>query len=84
VGTALAGYGVWVMLRTRRDDLATGAMVAFDGWLKRSWTLLLAALAAVVTLAVMIGVGYFFRDYLEPKSDVEILPLPTGSPVLEH
>lgn len=84
VGTALAGYGVWVMLRTRRDDLATGAMVAFDGWLKRSWTLLLAALAAVVTLAAMIGIGYLFRDYLQPKSDVETLPLPTGRPVLEH
>jgi hypothetical protein len=84
VGTALAGYGIWVMLRTRSADLATNAMVAFDGWLKRSWTLLIAALAAIVTLAAMIGVGYLFRDYLDPKSDVEILPLPTGRPVLEH
>jgi hypothetical protein len=84
VGTALAGYGIWVMLRTRSADLATNAMVAFDGWLKRSWTLLIAALAAIVTLAAMIGVAYLFRDYLDPKSDVEILPLPTGRPVLEH
>jgi hypothetical protein len=84
IGTALAGYGVWVMLRTRQANLATNAMVAFDGWLRRSGTLLLAAVAAVVTLAAMVGLGYVFRDYLEPKSDVEILPLPTGSPVLER
>jgi hypothetical protein len=84
IGTALAGYGIWVMLRTRRDDLATGAMVAFDGWLKRSWALLLAAIAAIVILAVMLGAGYLFRDYIEPKSDVEVLPLPRGRPVLEH
>src|SRR5688572_8700380 len=87
VGTLLAGYGVWVMLRTRDRDgggLATSAVVAFDGWLKRSGLLLLCALAAIVTLAAMIGLGHLFRDYLEPKSDVEILPLPTGVPVLER
>ncbi len=84
VGTALAGYGIWVMLRTRRDDMATGAMVAFDGWLKRQWMLLVCAAVALVALAAMVGVGYFFRDFLEPESDVEILPLPTGSPALER
>ena len=84
IGTLLAGYGVWVMLQTRRADLATNAMVSFNGWLKRQWMLLVCAAAAIVTLAAMIGLGSLFRDYLEPKSDVEILPLPTGRPVLEH
>ncbi|HEX5005776.1 MAG TPA: hypothetical protein VFV70_01610 [Hyphomonadaceae bacterium] len=84
VGTLLAGYGVWVMLRTRRGDIATDAIVAFDAGLKRTWPVLLAGVAAIFSLAAMIGLGYLFRDYLEPKSDVEILPLPTGRPVLEQ
>lgn len=84
VGTLLAGYGVWVMLHTRRVDLATDTMVAFNGWLKRQWLLLVYAVAAIVALGAMIGIGYRLRDYLEPESDVEILPLPTGRPVLER
>jgi hypothetical protein len=67
VGPVLGGAGVWVLLSTREklDQGFERTITAVEKAAPRYYGFALAALAAIVTLAGMIGLGYLFRNQIE-------------------
>ena len=68
VGTALAGLNIWVLLSTREVS-ADGGIAKFEEFLRRAVRPLILALIAWATLGTMIGLGYLFRDVIDPPQE---------------
>lgn len=63
VGTMLAGFGIWALMRPANR-------VAFQPIPRGFGKALLAGLAALSILAAMLGIGYLFRDQLNARSTI--------------
>lgn len=61
IGTALAGYGIWVLMRPENRMPFQPVPPGFG-------KAVLVVLAALSILAAMLGVGYLFRDQLNEGS----------------
>lgn len=79
VGTALAGFSIWVLLSTREVS-ADGGIAKVEDFLRRSVRPLILALIAWAILGTMIGLGYIFRDVIDPPKPQILTPLPSGVP----
>ncbi len=79
VGTLLAGLSLWALLTTR-EETADGGMAAFEAFVQRAVRPLVLALVAMFTLGVMLGLGYLFRDVIDPPREQVLTPLPSGVP----
>lgn len=79
VGTVLAGLSIWALLTTR-EDTADGGMAAFEAFVQRAVRPLMLALIAMFLLGVIVGVGYLFRDVIDPPREQVLTPMPSGVP----
>lgn len=79
VGTALAGFNLWVLLSTREVS-ADGGVAKFEAFVYRSVRPVVLALIALGTLGVMLGLGYLFRDVIDPPKEQILTPMPSGVP----
>ena len=61
VGTALAGFGIWALMRPANQ-------LPFQPVPRGFGKAVLAVLAALSILGVMLGIGYLFRDQLNERS----------------
>lgn len=82
VGTALAGVNLWVLLSTREVS-ADGGIAKLEEFLRRAVRPLILALIAWAILGTMIGLGYIFRDVIDPPKEQILTPMPTGVPELK-
>jgi hypothetical protein len=78
-GTVLAGLSLWALITTRKDT-ADGGMAAFEAFVRRAVRPLALALVAMFILGVIVGVGYVFRDVIDPPRKQVLTPLPSGVP----
>lgn len=81
IGTALAGLSIWVLLSTREVS-ADGGIAKFEDVLRRSVRPLILALIAWAILGTIIGLGYIFRDVIDPPKPQILTPMPSGVPDL--
>jgi hypothetical protein len=65
VGTLLAGLTLWALPPNKLFPGEDGGMGAFNRMLARAVRPAVLALAALATLATIIGLGYVFRDQVE-------------------
>ena len=79
VGTVLAGLSLWALITTR-EETADGGMAAFEAFVHRAVRPLVLALIAMFILGVMLGLGYLFRDVIDPPREQVLTPLPSGAP----
>lgn len=79
VGTALAGLSLWVLVTTR-EQTADGGMAKFEDFVHRAVRPLILALAALFTLGVIVGLGYLFRDVIDPPREQVLTPMPVMPP----
>ena len=79
VGTVLAGLSLWAFITTR-DETADGGMAAFEAFVQRVVRPLVLAMIAMFILGVMLGLGYLFRDVVDPPRPQVLTPLPSGVP----
>jgi len=79
VGTALAGVNLWVLLSTR-ETTTDGGIAKFEAFVHRAVRPLVLALIALATLGVTIGLGYLFRDVIDPPREQILTPMPTFPP----
>lgn len=76
VGTVLAGFTLWALLPRPSEMPRDGGMAAFEQFVLRYRRAAVLALAAWATLGAMIGLGYIFRDVIDPPQQQELTPLP--------
>ena len=55
-------------------------MAAFEAFVQRAVRPLVLALVAMFTLGVMLGLGYLFRDVIDPPREQVVTPMPSGVP----
>ena len=79
VGTALAGINLWVLLKTREAS-PDGGIAKFEDFVRRAVRPLILAMIAIAALGVMLGLGYLFRDVIDPPKEQILTPLPSGVP----
>lgn len=79
VGTIIAGFNLWVLVSTREVS-ADGGIAKFEGFIHRSMRAFVLALIALFILGVIIGLGYLFRDVIDPPREQILTPLPSGVP----
>jgi hypothetical protein len=82
VGTALAGLSIWVLLSTREVS-ADGGIAKLEDFLRGAVRPLILALIAWAILGTMIGLGYIFRDVIDPPREQILTPMPSGVPELK-
>ncbi len=75
----LAGLSLWALITTR-DETAVVGMAAFEAFVQRVVRPLVLALIATFILGVMPGLGYLFRDVVDPPRPQVLTPLPSGVP----
>ncbi|RYG32758.1 MAG: hypothetical protein EON93_10700 [Burkholderiales bacterium] len=81
VGTLVAGINLWVLVSTR-EVTPDGGMAKFEGFVHRAIRPLVLALIALFILGVMLGLGYLFRDVIDPPKPQVLTPMPSGMPEL--
>lgn len=81
VGTALAGVNLWVLLKTREVS-PDGGVAKFEAFVHRALRPLVLAMIAMAMLGVIIGLGYLFRDVIDPPKEQILTPMPSGVPDL--
>ena len=79
IGTVIAGINLWALLATREVS-AEGGIAKFEDFVRGSIRPVMLALIALFTLGVMIGLGYIFRDVIDPPKKQNVTPLPSGVP----
>ncbi|RYY91639.1 MAG: hypothetical protein EON61_27495 [Alphaproteobacteria bacterium] len=81
VGTLVAGINLWVLVSTR-EVTPDGGMAKFEDFVHRAIRPLVLALIALFILGVMLGLGYLFRDVIDPPKPQVLTPMPSGMPEL--
>lgn len=79
VGTLIAGINLWVLVSTREVS-PDGGIAKFEAFVHRAIRPLVLALIALFILGVMLGLGYIFRDVIDPPKPQILTPLPSGIP----
>ena len=79
VGTLLSGISLWVLVSTREVS-ADGGVAKFEAFVHRAIRPLVLALVALFILGVILGLGYLFRDVIDPPKPQILTPLPSGVP----
>ncbi|MDP3493800.1 MAG: hypothetical protein Q8R82_11840, partial [Hyphomonadaceae bacterium] len=79
IGTAIAGINLWVLLSTREIS-ADGGIAKFEDFVHRSVRPVVLMLIALGILGLIIGVGYIFRDQIDPPREQILTPMPSGVP----
>jgi hypothetical protein len=79
IGTVLAGLSLWALLTTR-DISADGGMAQVEAFVHRAVRPLILALIALFTLGVILGLGYLFRDVIDPPREQILTPMPSMPP----
>ncbi len=82
IGTALSGLALWALLQTRPEDQgpANDWIIALEVVLRRAVRPIVLALIALATLGAIVGLGYLFRDVIDPPKHQELTPMPNGVP----
>jgi len=83
VGTALAGYSLWA-LATTADLAGDGGMALIEQRVRRMLHALVLILIGLFILGVIIGVGWLFRDRIDPPREQILTPLPAPPPQIER
>ncbi|HOY76524.1 MAG TPA: hypothetical protein PLN33_01885 [Hyphomonadaceae bacterium] len=81
IGTVIAGINLWVLVTTREIS-ADGGIAKFEVFIHRSIRGFVLALIALFILGVIIGLGYLFRDVIDPPREQILTPLPSGVPTI--
>jgi hypothetical protein len=79
VGTVIAGLSLWALITTR-EQTADGGMAQFEDFVQRAIRPLVLALIALFTLGCIVGLGYLFRDVIDPPRTQVLTPMPSGVP----
>lgn len=75
VGTLITGFGLWALMTT--SGLPEDGGVAYvERFIRRWFTFFLCALAAIAILGAIIGMGWLFRDQIDPPGKQVLTPMP--------
>ena len=79
VGTLLAGYNVWAMITTAEDAgsvFSSDAVARIERIVRNALRNIVLILIALFILGVIVGVGWLFRDQIDPPKDQILTPMP--------
>jgi hypothetical protein len=82
IGTALSGLALWALLQTRPKDQgpANDWIIALEVVLRRAICPLVLMLIALAILSAIVGLGYLFRDVIDPPKPQELTTMSSGVP----
>lgn len=78
VGTLLAGYSLWALITT--FEVTTDGIARVERIIRNALRNIVLILIALFILGVIVGVGWLFRDQIDPPGQQELTPLPSGVP----
>ena len=78
VGTLIAGYSLWALITT--TEVTTDGIARVERIIRNSLRNIVLILIALFILGVIVGVGYLFRDVIDPPKKQNVTPLPSGVP----
>lgn len=79
VGTVICSVSIWVLLTTW-DPTEAPTFNQIERFVQNSLRSIVLILVALFLLGVIIGVGYIFRDVIDPPQHQELTPMPTFPP----
>lgn len=79
VGTVICAASLWVLLTTW-DPTEAPTYTQIERFVQNSLRSIVLILIALFTLGVIIGLGYIFRDVIDPTQHQELTPMPTFPP----
>lgn len=82
VGTLLAGYNLWALITTA--EFTTDGIARVERVIRNALRNIVLILIAMFILGVIVGVGWLFRDQIDPPGRQELTPLPAGPPKIEQ
>jgi len=74
VGTLLAGYSLWALITT--TEVTTDGIARVERIIRNSLRNIVLILIALFILGVIVGVGYLFRDVIDPPKEQILTPMP--------
>jgi hypothetical protein len=78
VGTVLAGFTLWALVTT--FEVTTDGIARVERVIRNSLRNIVLILIALFILGVIIGVGWLFRDVIDPPGQQVLTPMPSGVP----
>ena len=79
VGTVICAVSLWVLLTTWDPEEAP-SLGQIERFVQNSLRSIVLILIALFILGVILGLGYIFRDVIDPPQHQELTPLPTFPP----
>jgi len=79
VGTLLAGYNVWAMITTAEDAgsmFSSDAVARVERVVRNALRNIVLILIALFILGLIVGVGWLFRDQIDPPREQILTPMP--------
>lgn len=74
VGTLIAGYSLWALITTA--EVTTDGIARVERIIRNSLRNIVLILIALFILGVIVGVGYLFRDVIDPPKEQILTPMP--------
>jgi hypothetical protein len=74
VGTLLAGYNLWALLTTA--GFSNDAMARAERIIRNALRNIVLILIAMFILGVIVGIGWLFRDQIDPPREQILTPMP--------
>lgn len=82
VGTVLAGYNLWALITT--FEVTTDGIARVERIIRNALRNIILILIALFILGVIVGLGWLFRDQIDPPGRQKLTPLPEGPPKIEQ
>jgi hypothetical protein len=78
VGTLLAGYSLWGLITT--FEVTNDGIARVERIIRNALRNIVLILIALFILGVIVGIGWLFRDQIDPPGQQILTPLPSGVP----
>lgn len=82
VGTLLAGYNLWALITTA--EFTTDGIARVERVIRNALRNIVLILIALFILGVIVGIGWLFRDQIDPPGRQELAPMPVPPPKIDQ
>lgn len=80
IGPLLAGYTIWALFTTRSAAWENVGMINIQREVRARIDALIMIVVGLAILGAIVGIGWLFRDMIDPPVAQELTPLPSGVP----